>query len=74
MSLVDVGINEGWEKHGMQFTVTKTTIDRASALLFVSDSLSRLVLDSRLTPAVYKAVRLLRSSEEKEVAGREREQ
>lgn len=68
LSLEDVEINGDWKKYKRQFQITKTLIDRASGLLFRSDALAKLVMDSPLTPVIYKIAGLLRSSDEKEVA------
>ena len=68
LSLDDVEISRDWEKYRRQFQIRKTLIDRASSLLFCSDAVAKLVMDSPLTPAIYKVAALLRSSDEKEVA------
>jgi len=68
LSLEDVEISRDWEKCRRQFQIKKTFIDRVSSLLFYSDAIARLVMDSPLTPLIYKVAGLLRSSDEKEVA------
>lgn len=67
-SLNDVTLNAEWQRHVKHFTVKRTLVDTASRLLFCSDALARLVMQSPLTPFVYQIARLLRSKEEKEVA------
>ena len=68
LSLANVEINGDWEKHRRQFEITKTIVERAVTLLFFSDAVAKLVMDSPLAPAIYKEVGLLRSSGEREVA------
>ena len=67
-NLQKVRTNDDWEKFGMQFHINKTVIDRISVLLFNSELLAKVVLDSPITPLIYKVARFLRTSEEKEVA------
>ena len=68
-NLGQVAINDGWEKYKTQFTVRKTPVDNLTRLLFSSDAVARLVMDSPLTPIIYKVASILRTSKEKEVAG-----
>lgn len=68
LDLSDADINKDWSPYRQHFEVRKTMIDRLSSLLFHSDALARLVMDSPLTPAIYKVARVLRSSKEREVA------
>ena len=75
LSLEDIGVNADWQRYRRQFHIRSTLIDRASGLLFHSDALARLVMDSRLTPLIYKIAGWFRSSDEKQVAsqmGRQR--
>ncbi len=67
--LTDTQINADWQQHIRKFTVKKTFIDTASRLLFSSDALARLVMKSPLTPLAYGVAGLLRSKQEREVAG-----
>ena len=67
--LRDTEINADWQQHVRTFTVQKTLIDNASRLLFSSDALARLVMKSPLTPLAYGVAGLLRSRQEREVAG-----
>ena len=66
--IADLEINQDWQKFQKQFHLKKTLIDQASTLLFRSDTLARLVMNSPLTPVIYKIASMLRSDEEKEVA------
>jgi len=68
LALEDMEVNADWKKYRRQFHIHRTFIDRASGLLFHSDALARLVMDSRLTPLIYKVAGMLRSSDEKQVA------
>jgi uncharacterized protein (DUF362 family) len=67
-SLERVRMNQEWKNYSMQFNVHRTLIDNASVFLFNSEILSRIVMNSPLTPAVYAAARMLRNVSEKEVA------
>ena len=64
----DVATNQDWQKYKKQFKIEKTVIDRFSALLFYSDALARLIMDSPLTSLIYKVARMLRTRAEREVA------
>ena len=66
-NLRGVRMNDGWEKFKMQFYIKKTLIDRASVLLFNSETLAKIVMDSPVTPLLYKVARFLRTPEEREV-------
>lgn len=61
-------INQDWKQYRRQFQLERTFLDKASTLLFHSDALAKLVMDSPLTSVIYKLAGLLRSSDEKEVA------
>lgn len=67
-NLKEVRMNDDREKFKMQFYINKTLIDRISVLLFNSDSLARIVMDSQFTPLIYKIAGFLRNSEEKKLA------
>ncbi len=68
-NLVEIRMNNDWEKFKMQFhIINKTLIDRVSALLFNSESLAKIVMDSSFTPLIYKVAKFLRTQKEKEVA------
>ena len=72
-NLQEVKISDGWEQFKRQFQIRKTLIDKASWLLFNSDVLAKLVMDSPLTPLIYKVAKILRTSEEREVVNVMRE-
>jgi len=67
-NLEDVRINVDWRLYRRQFQIKKTLIDRASSLLFNSDIIAKLVMDSFLTPLAYAIASVLRSPEEKAIA------
>ena len=48
-NLGEVKINDGWERFKRHFQIRKTLIDKASWLLFNSDVLAKLVIDSPFT-------------------------
>ena len=64
----DVELNTDLKPFRRQFVIEKTFLDRASAVPFTSDRLSKLIFQSPLTPLIYKVVGLLRTPKEKEVA------
>ena len=66
--LKDAEISADWQKCVRSFTVRRTLVDTASRLFFCSDALARLVMQSPLTPLIYKVARLLRSKAEQEIA------
>jgi len=73
--LETIEINQDWQQYKRQFQITKTLVDRASSLLFYSDLLAKLVMDSPLTPLIYKVAGLLKTPDEKKIAsqiGRQR--
>ena len=51
----------------MQFEIERTVIDRMSYLLFNSEMIAKLVMDSRATPLIYKIAGHLRTKDESEV-------
>jgi hypothetical protein len=51
----------------MKFYINKTLIGRVSLLLFNSECLANIVMDSPVTPLIYKLAKFLRTSEEKEI-------
>jgi hypothetical protein len=67
-NLQEVKINDGWEQFKRQFQIRKTVLDKAGWLLFNSDALAKLVMDSPVTPLIYRIIDILRSPEEKDVA------
>jgi len=66
-NLENVRINVDWRLYRRQFQIKKTLIDRASSLLFHSDILAKLVMDSPFTPLAYVIASVLRSPEEKAI-------
>lgn len=66
--LWDVEMTPNWRKYERQFTIEKTIIDRLSVAFFYSDAFARLVMDSPLTPVIYKVAGLFKTKEEREVA------
>ncbi|MDH5690983.1 MAG: DUF362 domain-containing protein, partial [Candidatus Bathyarchaeota archaeon] len=66
-NLENIVINTDWTRYRRQFHIRKTLMDRASSLLFHSQMVSKLVLDSPFTPLVYGVAGRLRSREEKAV-------
>ena len=68
LSLDDAEISRDWRPYQRHFQVKRTPIDWLSSLLFHSDALARLVMDSPLTPAIYKVASILRNRDEKAVA------
>ena len=67
-NIEEVKMNDGWENFKMQFSINKTLIDSVSVLLFNSDVLAKIVIDSPVTPLIYKVAGSLRNSKEREVA------
>lgn len=65
--LEKIKINDDWKKFQMQFSSNKTTIDSLSTLLFKSESLAKLVMDSPVTPLIYGIAKHFRNSDEKKV-------
>ena len=45
-------------------------VDNFSSLLFKSDFLSRLVIDSKISPYIYNIIDVLRSKEEKDISNK----
>jgi len=69
LSLADIEINTDWSRFKRRFQIKRTLIDRASSLLFYSNTLARLVMNSPFTPLIYTIAGYFRSSDEKQVAG-----
>jgi uncharacterized protein (DUF362 family) len=65
--LEDVHLN-GTMPEPMGFAVSKTPLDVVSILLFHSETLAKIVMDSPFSPIVYGCARLFRTKSEKEVA------
>jgi uncharacterized protein (DUF362 family) len=67
-NLDKIRLNVDWKKYKLDFQLRKTLVDHASGLLFKSDLLTKLVVDSPLSPLMYGIAGLLRTDEEKEFA------
>ena len=65
--LTTVNLNDDWKQYRQDFCVEKTFVDHLSGLLFRSESLAKLVMDSPLSPLIYKLAALLRNSHEQTV-------
>jgi len=63
-NLDEVHFNDEWKKYQMQFEVNKTVIDRLSMILFNSECMAKLVMDSPLKPIIYGVATKLRNVEE----------
>ena len=68
LDLADVEFNNDWWRYRRQFQIKRTLMDRVSGLLFYSDALAKLVMNSPLTSPIYKVASILRTPREKEVA------
>ena len=65
--LTEVNLNDDWKQYQQDFSVDKTFVDHLSGLLFRSESLAKLVMDSPLSPPIYKLAALLRNPHEQNV-------
>jgi len=65
--MTKVNLNGDWKQYQQDFTVSKTFVDHLSGLLFKSEFLAKLVMDSPLSPPIYKVAALLRNPHEQEV-------
>lgn len=63
----NININDNWRKFRMQFSVNKTLIDSLSTLLFESETIAKLVMDSPVTPLIYGIAKHFRNSDEQKV-------
>lgn len=59
--------NDDWKKYSMQFQVNKTLIDSLSTILFNSEFMAKMVMDSPLKPIIYGIASKLRNEDEKVV-------
>lgn len=62
-----VQFNEDWKKYQMHFQTNKTVIDRLSTILFNSECMAKLVMDSPAKPVIYGLATKLRNSDEQSV-------
>ena len=65
--LEKIKMNDDWRKFEMQFSSNKTVIDSLSTLLFKSETMAKLVMDSPVTPLIYGIAKHFRNSDEREV-------
>jgi uncharacterized protein (DUF362 family) len=63
-----VQFNDDWKKYQMQFQVNKTIIDQLSMILFNSECIAKLVMDSPFKSIIYGIVHKLRNNDEKIVS------
>lgn len=66
--LSKVSINDDLDLYKMKFCINRTTLDALSLLPFNSEFIAKCVMDSLLTPIIYKFAHKLRTSGEREVA------
>ena len=66
-NLNNVNTNCDWDEFVMEFSSNKTFIDKLSTLLFESETMAKIVMDSPVTPVIYKFARFFRNSDEKAV-------
>ena len=60
----EITMNADPKEFTNQFRIEKTMIDKMSYLLFNSEMLAKLVMDSRATPIIYKVAKHLRTKDE----------
>jgi uncharacterized protein (DUF362 family) len=63
-----VEFNCDWKQYRMQFQVNKTMMDTLSWILFNSEMCAKCVMDSPMTPIIYKIVPKLRNKDEQKVS------
>ncbi|NYB52815.1 MAG: DUF362 domain-containing protein [Methanobacteriaceae archaeon] len=66
-NLDKININQNWDEFVMEFSSNKTFIDQFSKLLFESEIMAKIVMDSPVTPVIYKFAKFFRNSDEKTV-------
>jgi uncharacterized protein (DUF362 family) len=66
--LSKIQLNKDWQQYEMHFQVNKTLLDRASIMLFYSDTLAKLVGDSLFSKIIYGVATKFRNPEEKMLA------
>ena len=66
-NLEKIKINDNWKKFEMKFNSNKTFMDNLSTLLFKSETIAKIVMDSPATPLIYGIAKHLRNSDEKTV-------
>ena len=65
--LDNVRINDDWRKFKMNFTLKRTINDNISLLLFDSKILTKIAMDSPISPITYKLAKVFRTSDENKV-------
>lgn len=68
LDLDEVKINDDWTRFKMDFHLDKSFLDNISWMLFNSEILVKIVMDSAFTPYINKVAGLLRNREESELA------
>lgn len=63
-NLDTVQFNDDWKRYQMQFQVNKTIMDRLSTILFNSECIAKLVIDSPAKPIIYGLATKLRNTNE----------
>lgn len=63
-----VHINDSLKKYKTSFNVNKTFMDNLSVLLFNSETLAKVVMDSPITPLIYSCAKFIRNSDEQKLA------
>ena len=66
--LSKVTINDDWKQYVRKFEVNKTVIDTLSWILFNSETCAKCVMDSPMTPLIYKVGTKLRNKDEQKVS------
>lgn len=64
-----VELNPDWENYRIQCHVRRTLVDNLSTLLFKSDLMAKLVMDSPLKPMIYGIAGRFRNKDEQKVVG-----
>jgi uncharacterized protein (DUF362 family) len=62
-----VQFNDDWKKYQMKFQVNKTLIDGLSTIIFNSECMAKLVMDSPVKPMIYGVAGKLRNKNEQKV-------
>jgi len=68
IEVANTEVNKDSKPYERHFELQRTFIDRANSLVFNNDAVAKLIFDSPVSPIIYKAVRILRNPEEKELA------
>lgn len=65
--LSKVYLPQGWQKYCIQCQVRRTFVDNLSSLLFKSDLLAKIVMDSPLKPVIYGIAGTFRNKDERKM-------